>query len=108
MARKRIKVNHVYFRNIKWCGCSQYGNAKYSADMVLPDGNTISGKTATDGIGGAINNWKGYKEQVTKGFEGETWYRLVEKVTRYAYCEYHITANGNVIFDYITDEKKGA
>lgn len=108
MANKRIKVNHVYFRNIKSCGCSQYGNAKYSADMVLSDGNTISGKTATDGIGGAIYNWQGYKAQIAKEFEGETWFRFVERVSRYAYCEYHITANGNVIFDYMTDEKKEA
>ena len=108
MAIKRIKVNHVFFRNIKACGCSQWGNAKYSAEMVLPNGTTLEGKTATDAIGGAINNWKGYTAQITKEFEGETWFRFIEKTTGYAYCEYHITANGNVIFDYITDEKKEA
>lgn len=106
MATKRIKVNHVFFRNIEGCGCSYSGNPKYSADMVLPSGDVIEGKTATDsGSAYGIRNYASYRERIHKVFEGEMWFREVETVRHYAYCEYHRTASGNVIFDYITDEK---
>ena len=107
MAIKRTKVNHVYFRNVKSCGCSYYGNPKYQGEMVLPDGTTIFGKTATDsGSAYGFTNYEAYRETENKEINGEIWTRKVDVPKRYAYCEYHVTASGNVIFDYVTDEKK--
>lgn len=106
MATRKIKANHVFFRNVKWCGCSRNGNSKYYAEMILQDGARLCGKTATDGIGGVLKNYEAYMKLIRKKFDGELWYREVEVVNKYAYCEYHITAHGNVIFDLVMDEEQ--
>lgn len=105
MASKRIKVNHVYFRHVKSCGCSYYGTPKYQGEMVLPDGTTILGKTATNsGSAWGFTDYESYRETERKEIDGTIWERKVDVPKRYAYCEYHYTASGNVIFDYVTDE----
>lgn len=60
--------------------CSRYGNPRYYAVFTGANGETLSGKTATDAAFayGFLNN-KNARRKVT----------------------YHITRNGSIIFDYI-------
>lgn len=99
---KKITVNKVYFRNLERLNSSYYGNPKFEGEMVLPDGSTIYGKTATDSSAGyAIQNHEAYEEQITREIDGETWYTYRERIKSYATVTYHETKSGNIIFDYV-------
>lgn len=61
---------------------SYYGNPHYYVTMETPDGETITGKTAINGsIGYGLTNYR----------------------DKYGLLRYHITRNGNTIFDAIID-----
>ena len=84
MKRKEFTGKLSYYESLN---CSRYGNPKYYAVFTSENGETLSGKTATDAACAYafLNN-----QNATR------------KVT------YHITRNGNIIFDYITIlEEKG-
>ncbi len=104
MAKKMVEVKKVFFRNVNGLTSSPSGNPRYEADMVLSDGSTIYGKTATDADAAyGFRKYAAYQAQIAKEFEGETWYRTIERVPCYADVKYHETANGNIIFDYVRD-----
>lgn len=106
---KKITVNKVYFRNLECLNCSYYGNPKYVGEMVLPDGSTIYGKTATDANAAwGIRNYEAYQEQITREIDGETWYTTRERIKDYANVTYHETKSGNIIFDYIQKYTEGS
>ena len=103
---KKTTAKKVYFRNVERVSTSYWGNPKYSAEMVLEDGTTIYGKTATDSSAGyGIRNYEAWQEQIYKEIEGETWYTTRERIREYATVTYHETRSGNIIFDYIEDYK---
>jgi hypothetical protein len=66
---------------------SIYGNPSYYAEFETPNGETISGKTASNAACAyGISNY--------------------ENGRRLATIEYHETRSGNIIFDYIYDTKE--
>ena len=104
---KKITAKKVFFRFVKHVSTSFAGNPKYEACMVLPNGDSVYGKTATDSSSAyGIKNYESYTGHISCDIDGETWYREVENIPRYADVTYHVTASGNIIFDYITDHKE--
>ena len=77
MKRKEFTGKLSYYESLN---CSRYGNPKYYAVFTSENGETLAGKTATDAA-------------CAYGFLN--YQNAPRKVT------YHITRNGNVIFDYI-------
>lgn len=77
MKRKEFTGKLSYYESLN---CSRYGNPKYYGVFTSENRETLAGKTATDAACayGFLNNQNAPR-----------------KVT------YHITRNGNIIFDYI-------
>ena len=84
---KRIKISGCKLVLLKRGNSSMYGNPSYYADFETPDGEIISGKTASNAACAyGITNY--------------------ENGGKLATIEYHETRTGNIIFDYIRDTKE--
>lgn len=84
MKMKEFTGKLSYYESLN---CSSYGNPRYYGVFTSENGETLSGKTATNAA-------------CAYGFLNYP--NAVRKVT------YHITRNGNIIFDYIkVMEEKG-
>lgn len=104
---KKKKIEKAFFRDIVALSRSYSGNPRYEATLVMDDGSTLRGKTATDASSAyGLRNYEAYEARVFKEFEGHEWSRVEERVSRYADVTYHETASGNIIFDYVTDHKE--
>jgi hypothetical protein len=78
MKRKEFTGKLSYYERLE---CSCYGNPRYYGVFTNESGETLAGKTATDAA-------------CAYGFLNHQ--NAPRKVT------YHITRNGNIIFDFIT------
>jgi hypothetical protein len=78
MKRKEFTGKLSYYESLN---CSRNGNPRYYGVFTNESGETLAGKTATDAACAyGFLNYQNAPREVT----------------------YHITRNGNIIFDYIT------